>query len=492
MDSDLAEFVGQYYDDPLGWSRVAFPWGKPGLLGRLDGPCPCQVKVLTAIGEEVRKRNFNGRDPVKPIRIVVSSGHGIGKSVLFGIIDNWIKSTRPHSQGTATANTYQQLETKTWATIQAVAKLSLTAHWFEIGGGRIYRNGAKETWFSSPQSCAEENSEAFAGQHAASSTSYYLNDECSAIPDVIFEVQEGGLTDGEPMQLLFGNPTRSEGKFYRAMWGSERDRYIRITIDSRECPLTNKEQIAEWIEDFGEDSDFVRVRVRGLPPSASDAQFIPRDWVIAAQKRVAAVLPDEPLLAGCDLAWGGADSNTIRFRRGHDARSIPPIRIPGELTRDPSVLVMKLAEILTQAWNGRKVHTLFIDSAGICGPVVARLRQMGHTNIQEVNFGAHALSPKYKLMRSYMWGHLKEWLPQGSIDKSTALEEDLTTPGYKITNKTEILLEPKDKIRERIGHSTDDGDALALTFAFPVKAAAVGTYEKARAGRGSSALTAWS
>jgi len=193
---ELADFVGRYYADPLGWARVAFPWGQ-GILAKLNGPCPCQVKILTVLGEEVRKRRFNGRDAVPPIRIAVSSGHGIGKSVLFGIIDNWIKSTRPNSQGTVTANTYTQLETKTWAMIQAMAKLSLTAHWYEIGAQRIYRKLAKETWFSSPQSCGEENSEAFAGQHAASSTSYYLNDECSAIPDVIFEVQEGGLTDGE-------------------------------------------------------------------------------------------------------------------------------------------------------------------------------------------------------------------------------------------------------------------------------------------------------
>jgi hypothetical protein len=466
----LAELVAQFYDDPLGWAKVAFPWGK-GLLAKLDGPCPCQEKVLTVIGNEVRRRRFDGRKAVKPIRIAVSSGHGIGKSILFGILDNWIKSTRPHSQGTVTANTYTQLETKTWASIQAMAKLSLTAHWFEIGASRIYRKGSKETWFSSPQSCGEENSEAFAGQHAAGSTSYYLNDECSAIADVIFEVQEGGLTDGEPMQFLFGNPTRSIGKFYRVMSGLEGDKYIRITIDSRDCPLTNKEQLAEWIADYGEDSDFVRVRVRGLAPRASDAQFIDLDRIMEAQKRTAIPLKDEPLLAGCDLAWGGNDFNTIRFRRGHDARSIPPIKIPGEHSREPNVMVMKLAEVLSKDYQGRKVAMLFIDSAGICGPVVSRLRQLGHKNIIEVNFGAHSLNEKYAYMRSYMWGQMKEWLLQGAIDKDAALQEDLTAPGYKINRAVQIQLEPKEKIKERIGHSTDDGDALALTFAMPVQSA---------------------
>jgi hypothetical protein len=470
VERELAEFVGEFYADPLGYARAFFPWGEPGLLAKLKGPCPCQVKVLTVLGEAVRERRFNGKDAVKPIRIAVSSGHGIGKSILFGIIDKWIKDTRPHSQGTATANTYTQLETKTWAAIQSMAKLSLTAHWFEIGANRIYRKGAKETWFSSPQSCSEENSEAFAGQHSATSTSYYLNDECSAIADIIFEVQEGGLTDGESMQFLFGNQTRSTGKFHRVMSGAEGDRYIRITIDSRECPLTNKEQIQEWITDYGEDSDFVRVRVRGLAPNASDSQFIPQDLVLAAQKRNGVWLRTDPLIAGVDLSWGGSDFNTVRFRRGMDAKSIPPVRIPGELTRDPNVMVMKLAEILDREYDGARVSMMFIDSAGICGPVANRLRELGYKNIQEVNFGAHSLSPKYAFMRSYMWGQMKEALQSGlAIDSSKELLEDLTAPGYALTSRTEVLLEKKEKIRERIGHSVDDGDSLCLTFSAKVK-----------------------
>src|SRR5687767_1649602 len=111
MDLEIADLAASCYSDPLKWARIAFPWGKPGLLAKLSGPCPCQVKVLTILGEEVKKRKFNGKDAIKPIRIAVSSGHGISKSILFGIIDNWIKSTRPHAQGTVTANTYTQLET---------------------------------------------------------------------------------------------------------------------------------------------------------------------------------------------------------------------------------------------------------------------------------------------------------------------------------------------------------------------------------------------
>ena len=74
----------------------------------------------------------------------------------------------------------------------------------------MYHNAFSASWFCAPQSCREENSEAFAGQHAADSTSFYIFDEDSSVPDTIHEVAEGGLTDGEPMIFLFGNPTRSE------------------------------------------------------------------------------------------------------------------------------------------------------------------------------------------------------------------------------------------------------------------------------------------
>ena len=121
-------------------------------------------------------------------------------------------------------------------------------------------------------------------------------------PDQIFEVAEGGLTDGEPMIFLFGNPTRNTGKFYRATFGLERNRWKARSIDSRECALPNKAQIEEWIHDYGEDSDFVRVRVRGLPPRASELQFIDQERVWQAQKRTVSPLDDEPLIAGVDVS----------------------------------------------------------------------------------------------------------------------------------------------------------------------------------------------
>jgi len=465
LDLELADEIGQFYGDPLGFVKFAYPWGEPGPLEKYLGPDDWQAEFLQQLGEEVCKRKFDGSAPVLPIRFTTASGHGIGKSVLVAMLVNWIMSTRPHAKGTITANTFQQLSTRTWATVQTWTKRCITSHWFTVTSDRMYHNAFKDSWFCSAQSCKEENSEAFAGQHAADSTSFYIFDEASAVPDKIHEVAEGGLTDGEPMFFLFGNATRSQGAFHRVTFGNERKRWIARSIDSRTCRFSNKELIEQWRQDHGEDSDFFRVRVLGLPPRADDSQFIDMDRITEAQKRDVYVLPDEPLIAGVDLAWGGDDENVVRFRCGNDARSIKPLRIPGEKTRDASVMVVKLAEMLKATYEGRKVHTMFIDSAGISGAVGARLRQLGHSNVIEVNFGADSPDQHFAYMRDYMWGKMKEWLLTGAIDNHTGLETDLSGPGYTLDKRVRVKLESKDDMRKRGLDSPDDADALALTFA---------------------------
>lgn len=467
LHAELADFVAQFYDDPLGYVLAVYPWGEEGPLRDYDGPDTWQREFLTWLGEAVKARRFDGVNAVEPIRAAVSSGHGIGKSTLQAWLVDWITSTRPYCRGTVTANTSTQLDTKTWAAIIHWKKLSLTAPWFEINTQRLYFKGHRDSWFVAPQSCKEENSEAFAGQHAANSSSFYIFDEDSAVPDKIHEVAQGGLTDGEPMWFLFGNPTRSQGAFHRSCFGSERHRWKVWTIDSRDSRFTNKTQIAEWVADYGEDSDFVRVRVRGLPPSASDLQFISQQTVSDAQRRQPFVFPDEPLVAGLDMARGGSDECVIRFRRGLDARTIPPIRVPGAQARDSMRMVTVAADVLARTYDGQRVRTLFVDATGgsIGGPVADRLRQLGHKNVVDVQFGGDCPDPKIANMRAFMWSRLRDWLAKGSIDALPDLEMDLTGPGYHHDKGDRLVLESKENMKKRGLDSPDDADALALTFA---------------------------
>jgi hypothetical protein len=105
---------------------------------------------------------------------------------------------------------------------------------------------------------------------------------------------------------------------------------------------------------------------------------------------------------------GGAAWNVMAFRRGTDARSIPRIRIPGEQTRDRSVLVGKLAEILRDQRPTRKVAAMFIDMA-FGSPIYERLRALGFNNVFETNFGPVHTPDRTKVnMRAYMWDKMKD------------------------------------------------------------------------------------
>lgn len=467
----LHEAVAEYYDDPLGFVVFAYPWQEVGtFLEHHEGPDVWQEDFLRRLGAAVRKRRFDGHTAVDPIRMAVSKGHGVGGSALAAWLVDWIMSTRPHAQGTVTANTTTQLGTKTWAAIQRWTKACKTGHWFVCNNERMYRLGYRESWFCSPQTCDQKNSEAFAGQHAADSTSFYINDEDSNVPNIVHEVEEGGMTDGEPMQFLFGNPTRSDGAFYEAVFGQFRHRYDSVIVDSRKARFANHRLHAEWIKDRGENSDFVRVRVLGLPPNASDAQYIGSQMVRDAGERESRPMDDDPLICGLDIARGGDDDCVFWFRRGADARTIPPIVIPGEQMRDSMRLVTVAADVLGRVYNGHRIQIMAVDATGIGGPVGDRLRQMGHRNVVDVQFGGESPDGQLGNMRVYMWSKTRDWLAYGAIPSGTSpigvrLTSDLTGPGYYHDSRDRLMLESKEDMKARGVSSPDYADALALTFA---------------------------
>lgn len=209
----------------------------------------------------------------------------------------------------------------------------------------------------------------------------------------------------------------------------------------------------------------MRVRVRGVFPRASDMQLIPSDWVSAAMRREEVYTIDDPLIMGVDIARGGSDNNVIACRRGHDARSIPALIIPGSETRDSMRLV---ARIVTHVAD-LKPDAVFVDATGVGGPVADRLRQIG-INAIDVNFASKAGDPdKYANMRAEMWWKLREAIKTSlALSDHSELEQELTSIEYFHDGKDRLLLEKKEDIKKRGLASPDYADALALTYAMPV------------------------
>ena len=478
----LADQMAEFYADPLSFVMFSFPWHTDPTLrvvrlpepwasryGCAFGPDAWACEFLEEVGRQVELRDFDGVTPVAPQQHAISSGHGIGKSAMAAWLTLWIMSTRPHSRGVVTANTAEQLASKTWAGVAAWLSRCITRHWFRLttgkGAMRLAHVDHPESWRVDAQTSKEENSESFAGLHAASSTPWYLFDEASAIPAKIWEVAEGGKTDGEPMHFVFGNPTRNTGAFAEC-FGRMRHRWTTRQIDSRTVQITNKTLIGGWVSDYGEDSDFVRVRVRGVFPRASSMQFIARDVVDEAMARpMGAYSPHTRVaLVGVDVARFGDDQSVIRTRLQRDARTIPPKRFR-------ELGTMHLAARVGEHVNELKAMALrvvvFVDGGGVGGGVVDRLRQLGFEVI-EVNFGGKADDPKkYRNKAAEMWGRMRDALPTLYLDQDEQLATDLTGREYGYTAADQIDLESKEDMKRRGLASPDDADALALTFAHP-------------------------
>lgn len=471
---EIVADLGTFTHDPLGFVLWAFPWGVSGTaLADEDGPDEWQRAQLTAVGESLRA------DPFKLIMDATASGHGIGKSTEVSWLILWAIMTHEDTRGVVTANTDTQLRTKTWPEL---AKWWQLLQWvplremFALEATSIHstQDGHDRTWRIDAIPWSERNTEAFAGLHNAGKRIILLFDEASAIIDPIWDTASGGLTDAdtEIMWLAYGNPTRNSGRFKEVIAGRFRDQWTHRQIDGRKVKRTNKTLLESWIAAYGEDSDFVRVRVKGQFPRAGTMQFISTETVQGARRREIGYLESDPLIFGLDCARYGDDHSTLAIRQGRDARKYPWRRWHHQ---DSMALAGDIA-LEAEKW---KPDAIFVDAGNIGAAVVDRLRQLGVENVFEVWFGgkgrdahwANDVRVKTINKRAEMWTSMRAWLETGAIPDEDELEADLTGPEYGYgPDQVSIQLERKADMKKRGLASPDDGDALALTFAEPVLA----------------------
>lgn len=446
--------------DPLGWVLGAFDWGK-GELADFDGPDDWQRQTMEIIGEKLRAGEISVQEA---IQVAIASGHGIGKSALVSWVILWAISTYEDTKGVVTANTENQLKTKTWAELAKWYRLCITRHWFEFTATALFARSAdhEKTWRIDMVPWSERNTEAFAGLHNKGKRILLVFDEASAIPDLIWEVSEGALTDSntEIIWCAFGNPTKNVGRF-RECFAKFKHRWATRQIDSRTVKMTNKVQLQKWVDDYGEDSDFVRVRVRGVFPSASSNALLGPDEVEAAMERT--YKPDQfnyaAVIMGVDVARQGDDSSVIARRQGMAAFPLKSLRIPD---------TMLVAAQVSLHQDEHSADAVFVDATGGYGVgVVDAMRQTGRDPI-EVYFSGKATDPRYFNKRSEMYFELAKWVKSGgSLPKDRELAEELCATTYSFQGD-KFRLDDKDSIKETLGRSPDKADALALTFAAPV------------------------
>jgi len=464
VDEQLVEDAAAMSADPLAWANYAYDWGS----GQLAGEGASALRTWQA--EEFAALRDHLSDPVtrhQPYRLAVASGHGIGKSAFIGMLCNWAMSTCEDTRIVITANTEKQLRTKTWPEVSKWSQLSITSPWWSVPGMSLYSNevGRDLSWRADATPWSVNNTEAFAGLHNKGKRIVLVFDEASAIADKVWEVAEGALTDEgtEIIWVVFGNPTQASGRFrecfrrYRHLW---RTRHI----DSRKVEGTNKEYLDEFVKTHGEDSDIVKVRVRGMFPAMSIKQFINADDVDAAFGR-----PIEekaysfaPKVLTLDNAWEGDDEGVIGLRQGLKFRVLHTF---AKNDNDWDV-AMKLAQFEDE--HGAAMVNI---DAGYGTGVVSAGKTMGRKwNL--IWFSGESPDPGCLNLRAYMASQTKTWLKEGGcIEEDQVLYSDLTSIETVPRPDGKVQLEAKKDMKKRGLPSPGRADALFLSFARPVKAA---------------------
>jgi hypothetical protein len=437
----------QLVDKPLAYVHWAFPWGEGELAGE-SGPDTWQRDVLLDLEQQLRVTESS-------VRLAVSSGNGIGKGALTAWVVQWFLATRPQCKGIVTANTADQLSTKTWAEVAKWVKLSRVGHWMHWQDTKLSSIFAPETWFISALPWSKDRPEAMAGLHAP----YVLVilDEASAIPDTIWDTLEGAMTTHRAVWLAFGNPTRNSGRFkdvfpgglYAHEWRTRR-------IDSRTAKKANRAQHEQWIATRGLDSDFVKIHVLGEHPRQSEEQFIGQDIIDAARQRDQAPFLHMPMILGADVAT--TNRSVLLVRQGAKIlwRGEYWGKTPGEC-----------AALITSTMDHYEPDATFVDAAGLGAGIYDMIRHTNHYVIAAN--GAHAVPETLSLpnmpsdkdiyynMRACMWGRMKDWLRDvGTLPlEYTDLSRELQEPQWTYAGANKILLESKEDMRSR-GVSSPD------------------------------------
>jgi hypothetical protein len=250
-------------------------------------------------------------------------------------------------------------------------------------------------------------------------------------------------------------------------------------------PLWVEERLHRWVglpgptqtlAELSAQSSLFTAKVRGNFPDSSSEGVIPLGWAQAAVDRwrnwrdsgSPALDIIERHVLGCDIADQGEDATAVAFREG------PIVR---EIRKHRAADVMESTGYIKAAMSNRAGSTAIVDSIGIGAGVLARLREQGVSVHGFVASGsAKGMKDKtgefkFTNLRAAAWWRMRELLdpsqPGGSnimLPDSETLLADLTTPHWKVLSGGSIQIEAKDDIRKRLGRSTDEGDAVVMSF----------------------------
>lgn len=424
-------------------------------------------------------------------RTAVKSSHGVGKTTIDAWLGLIFLNTRPMSRVVATAPTKAQLNDILWpeyAKWLAKCPQEIRGMW-ELSGGHIRHKEHPNLWFAvSRTSNRPENLQGFHCDHLMVQV-----DEASGVPQNVFEVIEGALSDaeeegGESLLILTGNPNFTAGEMYNA-FNKNAELYNRFTISGDKTTIAEESDGKFYVskrvtaayrknmaKKYGDDSAVYSVRVRGKFPMTDDHAVIPLEW---AQRAVFVERPNfdkfvDPWHMVMDVARFGGDETTLGlYRAGHML----------SLKAWPKTSTVQCVDILTEAKKsieakGGVVGRITVDEPGVGGGVVDFARRE-NLNITPYNGGGslkEGTDPAEDIRmfankRSRDWWHLRRIMEVDGVsivdDEDETLVNQLASVQFDYNPKEKIQIESKKDMRKRLGDgaSPDRGDNLVMGLA---------------------------
>lgn len=395
-------------------------------------------------------------------RTAIRSGHGVGKTCWLARRIIWWGLTRNPWKVGCTAPSSGQMFDALWSEL-AKWHQKMPAEFkslFEWKAERFEWTGQPAVSYAVAKTARRETPEALAGLH--SENMLFLIDESPGVDDIIFETARGAMSTRGAKTIMTGNPTRLSGYFFDA-FHKNRQHWATLKVSSHESTRCNSLELNQWKEEYGEDSNFYRVRALGEFPDAEEGTIIPLYLVEAAVTRDVEQVPSEEVW-GLDVSGAGSDLCALAKRRGNTM----PEPVKTWKSDDTMVSVGKVMAEYREAKI--KPVQVCVDSNGIGAGVAHRLAEQGlpvHcVNVSE----SHSSNDRYLRLRDEMWERARDWfyakdvkIPDDPmfIGEITRIKWGITSNGkMKAMSKYDMKLAPP----RGLGKSPDRSEAFCFTF----------------------------
>lgn len=454
--------VETYYSLPAAFARDCIRWPDG------QGLTPYQETNMDAVVE------FG--------RVCERGPHGLGKTAKNAMMVLWFSLTRD-ARGIdwkiiTTASAWRQLEKFLWPEVR---KWAMRLRWGVIGRQPFSQTELMKLGLRLAHgeaiAVACEDPATIEGAHADSLL--YIYDEAKTIPAETFDASEGAFsgagedTAQEAFAVASSTPGLPSGRFYDIQErkpGTEDWRAVHVT---KEELVEAGRMSRKWAEarrlQWGEDSAVYINRVEGNFATGEADGVIPLAWVEAAIERWRAgkkAKKAELTCTGMDVAEEGGDVSTIAMRYGE--------RIE-EIRRCPRGDVMASTGHLKAALAGTEGNPInVIDAIGIGAGVVARAREQGLA-VKPFKAGMktkmkdRSRELEFRDVKAAAWWRLRDLLDPATdhaieLPPDDQMIGDLTAPHWRMGSSGKVEIETKKELRDRIGRSTDVGDAVVQAF----------------------------